>query len=107
VPNNVPIACTLTADEMPRRLTEMSAVGRSSLVGVDTDGEAPVLRFRPSAETRQRLEAIVAAESHCCSFLHFELRQETDALALTITGPALAQPLVADLVDAFRAEAAQ
>ena len=104
MPHELPIACTLTAEEMPHRLAEMTALGRGSLLAVDADGAAYVLRFRPGAETRRRLEAIVAAESQCCSFLDFELSEQPDALALTIAGPELAQPLITDLVDAFRAQ---
>jgi hypothetical protein len=100
--DEIPIACTLTAAQMHERLAEMGQIGRSSLVAVDGQLGRPVLHFRDDTQTRKWLEAVVAAEARCCAFLAFDLEQRFDGLALTITGPELAEPLVADLVDAFR-----
>lgn len=99
---DTPIACTLTGDRLPGRLAELSAVGRNALLSVSGDG---VLRFRADERTRARLETIVAAESRCCAFLNFDLRERADALVLTITAPEGAEPLALDLVDAFAAKA--
>jgi hypothetical protein len=92
------IACSLSAEELPERLAEMAAIGRDSLVSVSPEG---VLRFHGAAGTRERLEGIIAAESACCSFLGFDLREEAGALVLTVTAPNGAEPLALDLVNAF------
>jgi len=92
------IACSLSADELPTRLAEIGAIGRDSLLSVSPTG---VLRFRADQATRGRLEDIIAAESACCSFLDFELREDAGELVLTITAPAGAEPLAVDLVNAF------
>src|SRR4051794_38166226 len=97
-----PIACSLTAAELPERLAEMSALGRSSLLTAETAGHQAVLRFRPGPDTGERLAAIVAAEAECCAFLTMELREEPDAIALTIEGSDGAQPVLDELVAAFR-----
>jgi hypothetical protein len=97
-----PIACTLSADELPKRLAEMSALGRDALLGIDQTG---ALRFRKDAATRSRLEAVIAAESVCCAFLAFDLKVENDVLELRISAPEGAEPLAFDLVDAFEAGA--
>ncbi|MEA2362623.1 MAG: hypothetical protein QOD71_1768 [Thermoleophilaceae bacterium] len=94
------IACSLSADELPKRLEQIGAVGRDSLLSVSADGE---LRFRAGADTRDRLEAIVAAESECCSFLSFDLRENAGDLVLTISGSADAEAVVSNLVRAFGA----
>ena len=99
---DTPIACSLSADELPSRLAEMSAIGADALSSVGADG---TLRFRADAPTRERLEAIIAAESRCCSFLSFDLREDAGELALTIVAPDGAQPIAADLAAAFAAEA--
>lgn len=96
-----PIACTLTADELPGRVAEARAIGAASLMSVDQGVAAWTLRFRADPETRRRLEALIAAESRCCAFLTFELRDEPEGLALTVGGPEEAQPVLADLVRAF------
>ena len=63
MPSQLPIACSLTAAELPGRLAEMAAVGRSALVAVESKGAQAVLRFRERSDTRERLQALVAAFS--------------------------------------------
>jgi hypothetical protein len=96
-----PIACSLTAAELPRRLAEMEAIGRDALLAASATGRRATLRFRPDAQTRHRLEAIVVAESLCCPFLDLALAEEDDALVLSVTAPAGAEPVLDDLVAAF------
>ncbi len=96
------VACSLSADELPQRVAEMTALGKDALMSVSPDG---TLHFRADEPTRKRLEAIVAAESECCSFLGFELNENDGELALNIVAPDGAEPVVADLVEAFAAEA--
>ena len=75
--SDLPIACSLDAGELPRRLAEIGAIGRDALRAVDPGG---VLRFESDPTTRARLEAVVAAESECCPFLALELREEAGEL---------------------------
>ena len=91
----LPIACTLTAAELPERLGEMRAIGRDALVAV----RERELRFR--LEARERLEQVVAAEAECCSFMTLALTEENGELLLSIDAPAEAQPVVHELVAAF------
>jgi hypothetical protein len=93
-----PIACSLSAEELPARVAEIRAIGADALLGVDGPG---ALRFRNNEATRGRLEAIVAAESECCGFLAFELKAVGDELELRITGPEGAEALADDLAQAF------
>ena len=90
-----PIACTLTATEMPARRAEMAAIAQD-LVGAD-------LRFRPGPATRERLAAFVAAESRCCPFLDLGLRDDAEALMLTVAGPAGSEGVVRELIAALTA----
>ena len=98
---DAPIACSLSADELPVRLAEMRALGKEALLGVSSEG---ALRFRADANTRARLDDIIAAESQCCPFLRFELAEAGGELVLCVTAPEGAEPLARDLVDAFAAE---
>ena len=100
-----PIACTLTEAEMPARRAEMAALARD-LVSADAQETHAVLRFRQAPATRERAAAFVAAESRCCAFLRMELRDDPDALTLTIDGPADAEPVLRELVTALAAGAA-
>ncbi|MGZ6697306.1 MAG: hypothetical protein ACXVFL_16910 [Solirubrobacteraceae bacterium] len=94
-----PIACTLTEAEMPARRVEMAALARD-LVSADVQEAHAVLRFRQAAAARERVAAFVAAESRCCAFLHMRLRDDPDALTLTIDGPPDAEPVLGELVAA-------
>jgi hypothetical protein len=96
------IACTLAELEMPARRAQMAVLGRD-LVGAEVQAADAVLRFRPAAGTRERLAAFVAAESRCCAFLRMQLRDDADALVLTIDGPAGSEPVVGEVVAAFTA----
>ena len=95
-----PIACTLTAAEMPARRAEMAVIAQD-LVSADAQAARSVLRFRPGARTRERVAAFVAAESECCAFLRMELRDDPDALILTVDGPAGSESVVRELVAAL------
>jgi hypothetical protein len=92
-----PVACLLTGPELEQRLAEISAAGRDAVRVGDE------LHFPADATTRERLEAIIAAESRCCAFLSFDLRESGDELALRISAPAEAEPIAAELRDAFNA----
>ena len=83
-----PIACSLDPSDLRRRLAEITAIGAESLIARDTEGERHLLRFRKSADARRRLEAIIEAEADCCSFLDLSLREQEDALVLSIAAPA-------------------
>jgi hypothetical protein len=95
-----PIACTLTEAERPARRAEMTVIARD-LVSAETHAAHAVLRLRPAVGTRERVAAFVAAESRCCAFLRMELREDPDALTLTIDGPAGSEPVVREMVAAL------
>jgi arsenite methyltransferase len=98
--SDTPIVCSLSAEELPARLAEMASIGADALRGVDPGG---ALRFRNDEATRVRLEAIVRAESECCSFLSLDLRENGDQLELRIRAPEGAEAIADDLVRAFTA----
>jgi|SRR5215207_7736503 len=97
-----PITCSLSADELPVRLAEMTAVGDEALDSADVSGTRAVLRFRTGRDIRERLAAIVAAEAQCCAFLDMELGDDDEAIVLIVDAPAGAEPVVEELVESFR-----
>jgi hypothetical protein len=104
--SDAPIACSLSAAELPSRLAEVRAIGRDALLSA-RDG---TLYFRDDSAIRTRLEDVIAAESKCCSFLSFELREDAGELALSIHAPEGGEPVADDLAAAFQdrlAEAAR
>ena len=104
MPAELPIACSLNADELPARLAAMTVLGRDALVDVRREPALAELRFAAGDRVRERVEAIVAAEARCCAFLDMEVRDEPDLVVLHITGPVDADLVLGELVDAFRGE---
>ena len=102
MPAELPIACSLNADELPARLAEMTALGRNALIEVRRATAHAELRFAARDGVRDRVEAIVAAEARCCAFLTMDVRDDPDRVVLNISAPADADLLLGELVDAFR-----
>jgi hypothetical protein len=105
--NSQPIACSLGARDLQQRLAEMAKVGAASLIDRAVDDGRHVLRFRADATTRARLDAIVAAEADCCSFLDLSLVEDAGELVLTIRAPDEAQAVADDLALAFLGASAE
>ena len=101
---DTPLACSLTAAELPQRLRQMAALGHDALLDHHTDGTHATLRFAASAGIRERVEAIAAAESRCCAFLTLRVADEPGAVVLTIDAPEGAEPVLSELVEAVAAD---
>jgi hypothetical protein len=100
MPTDLPIACSLGAAELPRRIATIGAIGRAHLRDVHAERSRAVLRF--DSEARVPLAAVVAAEAECCAFLAMTLSDAPGGeLALTIEAPAGAEGVMHDLVAAF------
>jgi hypothetical protein len=102
---DLPIACSLEARELEQRLGEMTAIGAAALLASETHGRRALLRFRADEDARGRLDAIIDAESRCCSFLTMELALAEHELVLTVDGPVGAEPVIDELARAFRGAA--
>jgi hypothetical protein len=99
-----PIACSLGANDLQRRLDEIAEVGAAGLIARDTENGTHRLRFRSNSTTRRRLEEIVAAEAQCCSFLDLRLTERGGELVLALTAPRDGQAVADELAAAFAAE---
>jgi hypothetical protein len=98
-----PIACSLSAGDLTARLAEMTALGRDALSDCTATATHAELRFSGDDSVRERLAAIVAAESRCCAFLTLRVTEAPGAAVLTIGAREGAEPVLADLVAAFTA----
>jgi hypothetical protein len=98
----LPIACSLAATELPKRLAEMADLGHAALIDARTEANRAELRFVAGAGVRDRVDAIVTAESQCCAFLDMAVTEEPDTVVLAIEAPDDAELVLTELVDAFR-----
>ncbi len=96
-----PIACSLGASDLRQRLEEIAEVGADGLIESGGAGDRHLLRFRSDARTRARLEAILAAEARCCSFLDLSLEERGGQLVLTVGAPADGRVIAGALAAAF------
>jgi len=92
-----PIACTLPPGELRARIAALA-----ELAGRTLEARTPILggerlTFAGGAVVERDLRAAVEAERACCAFLALDLRREGDRLVLDVTGPAEAEPVIAEL----------
>jgi hypothetical protein len=92
-----PIACTLTAADYALRTQDTAELARRALRSRQPIPDGTRLTFEAGAETERELREIVAAEARCCAFLRMDLKPGEDALILDVTGPAEAEPIIAEL----------
>src|SRR4051794_12999132 len=104
MPTELPIACSLSATELPARFAQMAELGRDALVDVELSGTHATLRVAAGVGVRERVTSVAAAESVCCAFLARRVRDEPDAVVLDITAPEGAGLVLHELVGAFRGE---
>jgi hypothetical protein len=97
----LPIVCSLGADDLTARLQLIAAIGAEHLISRSTEGDTQLLRFRRDDGVRRSLEGIIAAESKCCAFLDMKIREEPEALVLVIDAPTDGAPVAALLAASF------
>lgn len=84
-PEAAPIACTLNAQDMGRRLAEIQRLTREHLRSHRVEGRTLRLAYAASAATE--LTRIVDLERVCCPFLEFDIGASADGVELSITAP--------------------
>jgi hypothetical protein len=99
-----PIACSLNATELPIRLAAMADLGRDALLEAHTEERRAVLRFAAAPGVHERVADIAAAESECCAFLTMRMSASSGEVELSITAPEGAEPVLEELVSAFRGQ---
>jgi hypothetical protein len=91
----IPIACTLSADDRSTRLKTARELGRRALVGLDVRDRRARLRFEGDQEG---VAALVRAESECCAFFEFATARKGEETELEIRTPEGGEPLLRGLV---------
>jgi MerR family transcriptional regulator, copper efflux regulator len=97
----LPIACSFSGADFASRVAELRALGGDGLLSVSEEPGRAVLRFRPAADIRKRVEATAAAESECCAFLDFRVDHDAETTTLTITAPNGGAEVVSELAALF------
>jgi len=90
----MPIACTLTPDDMTDRQALIDELATDGLIDRTTTETGLRVRLRDTPEIERRTRELIAAESRCCAFLEFTLRRDGGELVLEIAGPDDARPVI-------------
>jgi hypothetical protein len=90
-----PVACTLDAADMPRRLQEWRDVVRHVVDRLPIDGGTR-LQLDTDAPL-DRLALLVAAEQGCCNFFAFAITVDRRGVALEVRAPAQSQAVLDSL----------
>jgi hypothetical protein len=100
--NESPIACSLSAEDIRRRLSTMRKLGEVALLEVEARPDGALLSFRNSPHVRNELSSIVEAEAECCSFLKLSVDADGERLVLAVLAPPDAMPVVRYLTASFQ-----
>jgi hypothetical protein len=77
-PVALPVACTLDARDGARRMRQWEALSLKGRPSVRRDGHHLVVAYRAEPGVREELEALVAAERQCCSFVTWDVSHDAD-----------------------------
>lgn len=106
--DELPIACSLTDEQMARAKAQYSAAQHlytaTARIG---DGEAVVELAGEKADLGPFLRAMVQREAQCCAFLTYELSETADGFRLRLGSPQLDAPAFGTFVAVLFPSAAQ
>jgi hypothetical protein len=95
-----PIMCTLAAGDYKDRLAWIADLNRDALRGKNREDLRLELTYAP--EAAERVREMVRREQDCCSFLAFDIREDADAVRLSITAPEEAREAAELLFEPFQ-----
>lgn len=98
-----PVACTLTAADLPARIVEWREFYRASVTEADATMPLTVrLRLDGTQETLLAAASLAQREKECCAFFDFAIVLGPAERWLTISVPAGAEVVLADFVGMLR-----
>ena len=88
-PAPLPVACSLTPEQMRERQASLIPAVLARAVAVSPSGEGYRLQFKSESATLRTIAEMIAAESQCCPFLQFDLSvpPAQGDVTLTVSGP--------------------
>jgi hypothetical protein len=90
----VPIACTLSANLMPERLTEFEELFARYLVGLEREPHRLRLLFDGDGAVEAGAPDLFAREQQCCAFISLTYTRRDARLVVDVGVPAEAGPML-------------
>ncbi|MFN2569861.1 MAG: hypothetical protein ABR564_09725 [Candidatus Dormibacteria bacterium] len=97
-PDPVPIACSLSAEDLPGREAEWRSLAAASSTRERIDGGVR-LTIPASARSLADVVDITRREKECCPFFTFTLIEQQPGMILEIRAPADAEAMLEGLLD--------
>ncbi|MGA2014411.1 MAG: hypothetical protein ABSH51_28325 [Solirubrobacteraceae bacterium] len=98
-PVALPVACALGAGDGVRRMRRWEALSLKGHPSARRAGHRLEVAYRVEPGVREELEALVAAERQCCSFVDWELEHAGDRIIVRVAS----DPARADDVESVAA----
>jgi hypothetical protein len=83
-PLELPLACSLTADQQVERQTEFRELARRALTDRRREPGRVVLSFRAEPGVAEQVEDLAHRERECCPFLELSIERADGVVALSI-----------------------
>lgn len=84
--NALPIACTLTPGAGKAQLEKWRMFDAEHALRSEHAEDRFVIHYAKTDESATRLQELVAVERSCCSFVQWQIVDDTDGLRLVVTG---------------------
>jgi hypothetical protein len=95
MPQELPIACSLSATDAQTRKARWEAVAGAALLESERTAAGARQIYRGDADVELELAELIDLEAQCCAFLDFQLSREEGRLVLDVSGPPEAAEIVA------------
>lgn len=90
MPDEIPVACCLSDEELRNRETTLLAQFRAALIGSEELNDGYTFRLGGDKKSIALVAELIMAERECCPFLKFEVCLEPGMgpVSVRMTGPA-------------------
>jgi hypothetical protein len=80
------LACTLSGPELVGRIQEWASVASHAKSRHVEEGRV-VSAYPSDPQLLERMQKLIAAESECCPFLHFDIQQKAEEMIVELRVP--------------------
>jgi hypothetical protein len=101
-PPPVPIACTLSAGDLPGRCAEWQAFYSSSVLSSERSPRTVRLHLDPSPASVAAARSLARREKECCAFFEFTLASEAGRPVMAVSVPPGAEPTLRSFMEMLR-----
>ena len=100
MPDEIPVACCLSDEELRKREATLLAQFKAALIGSEELNDGYVFRVPGDKRWIALVAELIVAERECCPFLKFEVSMEpgTGPVSVRMTGPAATEEFLRSIL---------